>query len=211
MKRNFIAIGVICLVIAAALIWLAIPKAEQLPEDWMFVVNGVAISESDVLAQYNALTPQQKQFITINDVAQTVFERLLLLQEARNQGLAVTQEEYDAGYQSYLSSNSITEEQLLYNLELLGQDVETFEATLAQEILITKLLDKDVPIVLGNIDGDLVDQAYEESIYKLQGIPFTEVEEELIQQVQDELREENIRVYVSNLRKTADIVVRGSS
>jgi len=212
MKKNrpiFISAGFVILLIIAAVWFQTSQQTEDaLPADWIFIVNGLVITESDVEAQYQTLTPKQKETTTRNVVVQALFERILLLDATQRAGIFLTEEDYNIGFTKYLEENDLTEAQLQSNLGQNSLDMQDFESSFRIEVIIDKYLDRVVPLQVGIIDSIEIESRYEKGSYAAQGITFEDIEKQLVDEFLEERRQQAIRKHIADLRNAAQIVVR---
>ncbi|MFO7710422.1 MAG: peptidylprolyl isomerase [Candidatus Woesearchaeota archaeon] len=103
-------------------------------------VNGEAITLEEINRQYDLLPAQMQQTITKEVLLNRTIDEMILVQEAENQGITVTNMEVQEYIQQLMQQSGITEEALEQQLEQTGMTRDDLEAIYEKQLKITKLL-----------------------------------------------------------------------
>ena len=170
------------------------------------LVNGANIYFDDVNDEYAALTPEQRANITKADALSFLIEREVLYRQALKEKLVATDEEVDSEYSYFLLTSNLTEAQLKEQLATRNSSVEKFRAILKKQVLISKLLDKKVPVQF-IIKREEVEAAYNSSMFPSSGIPLEKVEKNIIDAITASRQREQRAAYIEFLKDQADILI----
>ena len=169
-------------------------------------VNGGNIYVDDVNDEYASLTPGQQAQITKADALSFLIEREILYQEAVKQGLKVTDDEFKQEYELYLLENNLTESQLKLELANSHSSLEKFKATLKEQVLINKLLDKKIPNQ-GVIKHEEVEALYNASRFPQLNISFGQAEKTLVELLNAQRQKAARDAYIEALKSKADVLI----
>jgi len=125
-------------------------------------VNGEPIKQSDLDKRYNALNPLYKQLFTPEILLNQTIDEVLLLQEAKKQGVVLTTE-VDDFIDAILEENNLTFEQFKTELTNNGITLEYFQELSGKRMLVDKLLNKTVFKDIAVTDAEIQDYYDEQS------------------------------------------------
>ncbi len=172
----YIAILILIAAIAAGIYFTVIFTAQR-PEA-AAVVNGEAITVAELNAQYDRLPEQYRQFLTKDNILDRLIDEKLLLQEAVKQGFIVTDEEVQAAIEDSIEQNMLTEEDFQDLIEEQGLTIDDVKDSYKKQLLITKLLDKEVRKGAEIAEADI--RGYYDSLIRASHI-LVETEEEALE------------------------------
>ena len=170
------------------------------------LVNGVNIYFDEVNDEYASLSPEQRANITKADALSFLIEREVLYQAALKEKMAATDEEVNQEYSYFLLAANLTEAQLKENLVAINSSLEKFKVTLKKQVLISKLLDKKVPVQF-IIKREEVEAAYNSSMFPSSGIPLEKVEKNIIDAITASRQREQRAAYIEILKDQADVLI----
>lgn len=203
---------IIILIIAAGgyLIYTNYPAANNSPEgnsaDFVAKVNGDIITEEDLNSVYAQLSPQIKMFFDKPAVLARLIDQKLLLQEAEERGIVVTEEEINESLE-LLHSSLPPELSMDAFLETQNLTREQLKVDIKKQMQITKVLNETVMSKIKITDED-VEDFYENNPDLFEDTDFEDIQEqlknELIAQEQQVKNEE----FIEDLRAQAEIINR---
>ncbi|MBI2550601.1 SurA N-terminal domain-containing protein [Candidatus Woesearchaeota archaeon] len=170
------------------------------------LVDGANIYFDDVNDEYAALTPEQRLNITKSDALSFVIEREVLYQAALKEKLAATDEEVNQEYSYFLLTANLTEAQLKENLVARNSSLEKLKVALKKQVLISKLLDKKVPVQF-IVKREEAEAAYNSSRFPSLGIPFEKVEKNIVDSITASRQREQRAAYIEFLKDQADVLI----
>ncbi|MBR9692655.1 hypothetical protein GOV07_01855 [Candidatus Woesearchaeota archaeon] len=116
--------------------------------DIVATVNGIDITRTALDTQLALLPDQYRQVLTDEQVLQEMIDEKLLMEEAANRGITLTEAELELAYQELLWDSELTEEQINENLAIFGLTSEDMRDMLERQQTINKLfaetVDKDL-------------------------------------------------------------------
>jgi parvulin-like peptidyl-prolyl isomerase len=124
------------------------------------IVNGESISSLDLEARYSLLPEEYKQLISKESLLSQLIDEKILLQECAKENIVVTDQELSDQIASLLMQSQLTREDLdksLAGKNLTYADLEDFTR---KELLLTKLLNKNVVSKVNVLDTDIKDFYY---------------------------------------------------
>ena len=170
------------------------------------LVDGANIYFDDVNDEYAALTPEQRANITKADALSFLIEREVLYRQALKEKLVATDEEVNQEYTYFLLAANLTEAELKGQLDVRKSSLEKFKVALKKQVLISKLLDKKVPVQF-IIKREEVEAAYNSSMFPSSGIPLEKVEKNIIDAITASRQREQRAAYIEFLKDQADILI----
>ena len=127
-RGNFFKYTTIALlvVLIAGLAYVVYGDKFSFGEDIAAKVNGEKITLSELNEIYDSLPEQQKSVMSKEDVLDQLVQLKVIYQEAKKEGLSVTEEEASEGLNLLLVSAGMTREQFLQGLSQQGVREEDF-------------------------------------------------------------------------------------
>lgn len=211
LKRNFVimALTIVAIVVAAAISGCAIFGRGGEPvssREVAALVNGEKIYFDDVNEEYALLSPEQQASITKADALSFLIERKILYQETVKEGLKATDAEVKQEYEFYSQANNLTESELKFQLAAGGSTIEKFKLALKKQILINKLLDKNVPSQFV-IKHEEVEALYNASRFPLMNVSFDKAQKSLVEFLNSQRRLASREKFVEALKSKADVLI----
>jgi foldase protein PrsA len=123
-------------------------------------VNGEPIYESQLDLQWNTLPPETKMLFSRNDVLQQLIEEELLLQEAKNAGINITDAEVETFIATELTALGITEEVFTQYLATQGITREELVGLYKQQLTIQQLFQEEIEPQI-NVTEEEIEAYYE--------------------------------------------------
>ena len=112
-------------------------------------VNGEEITVTELNRIYDSLPEQQKALMTKDDVLEQIVQLKVIYQEAKKEGLDVSEAEANSKLDLLLTSAGITRESFIQNLDQQGISEEDFIKSFIEQMTAEKLINKSL---LQNID-----------------------------------------------------------
>lgn len=107
-------------------------------------VNGEAITLEELNKQYGRLPEQYRLFITKESILDRMIDEKILLQEAKKQGIAVTDSDVEKAIDDSIEQNSLTKEGFEELVKEQGLTIEDVRESYKKQLLVNGLLDKEV-------------------------------------------------------------------
>ncbi len=107
-------------------------------------VNGESITIQDINEQYDRVPEEYKQFITKEMILNQSIDELLLLQEAKKQGISVTAGELSEIMGNLIAQSGLSKEDFDKTLEEQNLTMEFLEDYYEKQLTINRLLNKTV-------------------------------------------------------------------
>ena len=144
-KNNYATLAIIGIVIlgAIAAIWY-FNTNKDLPKDSAAIVNGESITIQDINEQYERVPEEYKQFITKEMILNQSIDELLLLQEAKKEGISVTAEELSEVIDNLIAQSGLSKEDFDKTLEEQNLTMEFLKDYYKKQLIINNLLNKTV-------------------------------------------------------------------
>ncbi|MBW2965300.1 peptidylprolyl isomerase [Candidatus Woesearchaeota archaeon] len=203
-KYVFGAVVFIVLVaVVAGLIWLAAKAGESRLDrqsKTAAVVNGEDITTAYLDDQYNKVPEMYRSYITKANLLNQTINEVILLQEAKKQGIEVSEENVTAEIQAALVKSGMTEKEL--DEKLKDQNVTKAELVemYQKQLTINKLLDEVVFSDLG-VDESDVEEFYDSRIRAMHILVDTKEEAE---DIIDELKSSTLESIEDDFAALAD-------
>ncbi|MBU3941885.1 MAG: peptidylprolyl isomerase [Nanoarchaeota archaeon] len=140
-KNNLLIMAVIGVVIICAFV-LYFNKAPS--KDIAAIVNGESITIQDINEQYDRVPEEYKQFITKEMLLNQSINELLLLQEAKKQGISITKEELSKVIDDAITQSGLSKEDFDKTLEEQNLTMDFVEDYYKTQMVINNLLNKTV-------------------------------------------------------------------
>lgn len=112
------------------------------------VVNGIEITQSQLDTQYAILPDQYKQVYTKELILQQLIDEQLVLEEAKDAGITVSEEEINQEIQSILDSGELTLVDLQENLATFNLTIDDFENLIERKVFI----EEGMQIILADVE-----------------------------------------------------------
>ncbi|MBI2144789.1 SurA N-terminal domain-containing protein [Candidatus Woesearchaeota archaeon] len=170
------------------------------------LVNGERIYFDDVNEEYASLSTEQQESITRADALSFLIEREILAQEAKRQGVTVSEKEVEDEYEFLLLVSNLTGPGLELQLRARNSSLEKFKATVKKQVMIGKLLDKAVPRQF-IIKHDDVERIYNASNYASLGITFEHAEKAIVDLITGQRQASERAAYIERLKGEADVLI----
>jgi len=140
-KNKLIIIAVIGVIIICAFV-LYFNKSPS--GDVAAIVNGESITIQEINDQYDRVPEQYKQVITKEMLLNQSVNELLLLQEAKKEGISVTAEELSEVIDNLITQSGLSKEDFDKTLEEQNLTIEFLEDYYRKQLTINELLNKTV-------------------------------------------------------------------
>ena len=157
---------VLGLIVIIAIVALAInfdrlfPSQE--PVEVAAIVNGQVIPMSTIDQQYNLLPQQMQSQVQRSTILNKTIDEVLLLQEAKDKGIEVQDQEVEQLLDSYMAQSGITRSMLDQQLAQNNMSYEDLKEVYRKQIIITKLLNETVISKL-EVSDEEIENYYEEN------------------------------------------------
>ncbi len=156
-RGNFFKYTTIALlvVLIAGLAYVVYGDKFSFGEDIAAKVNGEKITLSELNEIYDSLPEQQKSVMSKEDVLDQLVQLKVIYQEAKKEGLSVTEEEASEGLNLLLVSAGMTREQFLQGLSQQGVREEDFIKKYIEQMTVEKLINKTIlqNITVSNVEA----------------------------------------------------------
>lgn len=119
-------------------------NSTQTQDNVLVTVNNQPIYTSQLDAQWNALPIQTKMTITRNDVLTKLVEEQLLLEEAAQNNISVSDEEVQTFISSQLNASGVTPEMFTKYLDAQGISRKEAERMYKQQLTVAKLFSQKI-------------------------------------------------------------------
>ncbi len=172
------------------------------------IVNGEKIYFDDVNGEYALMPPEQRASIAKADALSFLIEREVLYQAAVKDGLSATDAEVKQESEFYFQESNQTEAQLKLQLAAAGSSVEKFNLAMKKQVLINKLLDKNVQSQF-IIKHEEVEALYNASRFPLLNISFDEAQKTLVDLINTQRLVAARNAYIEALKNKADVLIVG--
>jgi len=137
----------VLLIIAAAVVVLNWPA-----QDIAVTVNGQDIYQSDIDQKYDQLPDMYKTFITKEEILNQTIDEVLLIQEAENIGIEVTDEEVESALDYAIMASQMNQEQFEQYLDENGFTEKQVKEQIRNKLVIEKLVSQTVDFNISNED-----------------------------------------------------------
>ena len=144
-KNNYVTLAIIGVVILCAIgaIWY-FNTNKELPKDAAAIVNGETITRGYIDEQYGRVPVAYKQVITKEMILNQSINELLLLQEAKKQGISITKDELSKLIDDSIVQSGLSKEDFEKSLEEQNLTIDFVEDYYRKQLTINELLNKTV-------------------------------------------------------------------
>jgi len=144
-NNNYVILAVIGIVILCAIgtIWY-FNINKDLPKDTAATVNGESITIQNINEQYDRVPKEYKQIITKEMLLNQSINELLLLQEAKKEGISITAEKLSEVMDNLIAQSGIPKEDFDKTLEEQNLTREFLEDYYKKQLTMNDLLNKTV-------------------------------------------------------------------
>lgn len=158
---------IIAIIVIAGTAFLIITLSKEKPVDKTTseiaaTVNGEPIYAADIENQYNNLNPMLQQVYTKETILNQTIDELLLIREAKNRNIQITDPEIQEELTNFKLQNGLSESDFEKLLEGQNLTLKDLEGLIERRLLIKELLNetifKDVEIT-----DDAIEQYYEQN------------------------------------------------
>lgn len=133
------------IVIIIAVLFIGYQRLNQTDEVKVAAtVNGVQIMKEDVVKEYLRIPPEYRDVMTAENILEGMIINEIMLQEASEKGISVSDSEVDSYLSELLAAAGKTEEELLEEMEDMGYTMEELRDSLKRELTIAELLNATV-------------------------------------------------------------------
>ncbi len=172
----------IAIIVIAGIAFLIITLSKERPVDKTTseiaaTVNGEPIYALDIENQYNNLNPILQQVYTKETILNQTIDELLLIQEAKNRNIQVTDAEIQEELTNFKLQNGLSESDFEDLLEGQNLTLKELEGLIERRLLIKDLLNETI---FKNVDitDDAIEQYYEQNKNS-----FTQAEQVTVQHI----------------------------
>lgn len=152
---------IICAIIVVVVVVLKVRTTDTSHGKILATVNGQPIYEDDVRAQYNSLPAQYQQQYDFAYVLNQTIDQTLLLQEAKNRGLSVSDAEIQKQLDDILAQYGIGPPDLDKILAAQNITLVDYRKYIGQELLLNKVINDAVVNRVSVTDAEVA-QYYEQ-------------------------------------------------
>jgi hypothetical protein len=198
----------IIIVVIVVAILLTLPKAEMQESNEAKVianVNGENIYETSFLEKKTQI-PAGFESVYTEEVLlnQTIIE-VLLLQMAEEKGAVATTEETKSTIEQNMAAKGMTMEQLMSQLEALGQSYDDFVEAGRKQLTIVKGLEATIPSNAIEVSEDEIETFYNSIDAGEQTLE--ELRDQIIEAIKGQKYQEKVNVLIQDLMEQAEIEV----
>ena len=137
------------IVLIGVLVFVVYGKNLSFGEDIAAKVNGEKITAAELNRVYDSLPTEQKAAVTKEEILQELIQLKVIYQEAKKEGISVTEEEANKNLESLLISVGMTKEQFLQSLVQQNMKEEEFIKNYIEQLTAQNLINKTI---LQNVD-----------------------------------------------------------
>ncbi len=205
------AIAVIAFVVIAFQTWPQSKNADAGESNIAAIVNGEAIPAYELDIEYERIPLQYKAVVSKEDFLEQMISVRLLLQQARNEDLEVSEAEINDVIDSIKERELITtDDQFNDFLSDAGVDLAELRIRLRDQLMIDKLLADTIDSSI-EVTDSMVESFYEEYKGEFNNAPFDDVRDYAEEALKNQLRDSAIQIYVKQLRAGAVIQLGGEA
>lgn len=174
-------------------------------------VNGEKISQSQLEAR---MMQTQQSLGTSTDVSEeemqtqalnSLINEALIMQEAENQGVTVSDEEVNNSYQT-IEDRFDDESQFQQTLDEQGLTKEDLKENIRRELMTQKYLQNNINQEEVSVADEEIQQTYDQLSSQREGVPpLEEIKPQLKQQLQSQKQNQLIQQLIEQLRNNTDI------
>lgn len=195
-QRWAILLGIVLLI---ALIWVL--KRPQHAPDVLATVNGKSITIAD-FAEYRARLPAQFQGLPEEQLLEQAINELLLLQQAQQLGIAVSQDEIDAVIAQMLQRQNAGAADLSRLLAERHMTMEELRETYRRQLTIGRMLEQALPV---QVDEGAIADFYTQYQQAFSGQDPTAAMQQIRTMLERQQRQGALPVYLTALRNRSDV------
>ena len=167
------------------------------------IVNGEVITLSDINAVYSSLPAQYKQLMTKEMILNQTINEVLLLQEAKKQGIATTEEEAEGILNTVIAQSMLSRSEFEDRLKQESLTINYVKDYYRKQITIFKLLNETIFSFIA-VSDSAIENYYEQADLN---VSFDEVKGQIKQILLAEKQEMAIGTYMNQLRAQAEIEI----
>ena len=167
------------------------------------IVNGEVITLSDINAVYSSLPAQYKQLMTKEMILNQTINEVLLLQEAKKQGIATTEEEAEGILNTAIAQSMLSRSEFEDRLKQESLTINYVKDYYRKQITIFKLLNETILSFIA-VSDSAIENYYEQADLN---VSFDEVKGQIKQILLAEKQEMAIGTYMNQLRAQAEIEI----
>lgn len=173
-------------------------KGEEMTGEVLVTVNGEPIYLEELDLQWDALPPQTKLMYTRDQLLEELIQEKMLLQEAEELGLTVSEEEVDEFINTQMVQVGITLEQLEDMFTSQGTTVQEMKGVYQKQLTVAKLFDTLLNETINATDEE-IEEYYDENVDA-----FFQDEQVTVQHI---LVEVNENFNVSQAQERVDMII----
>lgn len=157
-SKAFVFVLLVAIVVAIILLVSRSGEMRLTKQGVAATVNGEEITTAYLEERYSQVPPELMGYITKSALLnESIIPETLLLQEAEEKGVVVTEEDIDAEINSALEAAGITEEELVQRLEDQNVTMEYFKEFYKRQLTMNNLLEQEVFSKLVVTDDEVSD------------------------------------------------------
>ncbi len=181
------------------------------PEQTVATVNDEVITNQELDQKYSQLPDQYKLFITKDAFLDQIINVKLLLQEAKKQGIAVSEIEIESEV-NLIRESSPTDEAFEEALKQQNINLEQLKEQLREQLMINKLLNITV-ISKIEISESQIKSYYQtnEEYFKENDISYIAAKDQIKQILLSDISGNSIELYINQLKSNAVITKKGDT
>ena len=183
-----------------------INSAETILSSGTIEVADKIITKEEIEEEYSRIPEYAKDDIPIEQYADTLINKYLLLDEAENAGITITDEEIENQFDSIIASRGMSKEDFLSAIEEQGQTYGEFKEQYKEQTISMMLINENVDLENIEVTDEEIDLFLEgEDIVDM----LDEEQQEALkvrvgQNLLNEKKAELVKDYVNSLREDAD-------
>ena len=146
----WIGIGLLAAIIIIAVVLIVLPgkpqpvASNETSRSVAATVNGEPIYLQDVLRDYNNINPMVKSSYSVESVLNKSIDDILLYQEAKNQGIVISQVTIQSEIDTLKTQNNLTDADLAKALQSQGLTLDDAKTLIEKNLMVRKMLDDSV-------------------------------------------------------------------
>ncbi|MBW2974757.1 SurA N-terminal domain-containing protein [Candidatus Woesearchaeota archaeon] len=208
-KKTIKKISAVVVLVAVLAVVLYFAFATLKPAKAIATVNGEAITNRELEDKYNRLPDEYKLFISKEDFLDQIINVKLLLQEAREQAVVVSEDEIDFEINT-LKKQAPTEKAFEELLKQQDTTLNELKEQLHEQLTINKLLDHEVVSKIEVSESKVLEYYKDNQDYFDENdIPYSEAKEDIRNILLNDLSSNVIDIYINQLRSDAVITKDG--
>lgn len=201
--------AIVVLTIVGFVLWQQNTLSTENGSDVAAIVNGQVITVDELNLQYSRLPEQYKIILSKEDFLDSLISSNLLLQEAENEGITISQDEADSAIESIKEAEFLDNSEDFDNfLSEINMDLREFEQTIKAQLMVNKLLSEKIDPTI-EVTESMVQSFYERYKEELNNASFDDVKDYAKEALKNQLRDSAIQLYVKQLRAKSIIQIGG--